>query len=330
MVEDWLRRITREARAGLCDAIIAVFSALSQTLFFFYDWCYAHEWAIRSTQDNTRYWWYQWPLSEVVPWVIDRLNDLAGMVTHFSRTLSEWLWGWINRQYNPDWGWPQLAVSCWWAFWNIEELAGSVGYHIDHWVGELYDRVWALMDQVLDPLGRGIGEAERRVRLGPEKDYNYWGYCRAVTPNVWEAFQLMCSMFGQSLLDRFEAIGWGLLEHVLDPIGYGMCEIICAFYGWDTNIWEALKQSTPNVWEAFLSACRTLKQLLWAQIRNVDNYLWGWITPSIDRLRDDLDNLRNELREFRDDPAGYIWKTLSSTLLKRLENFLNEHWDIPV
>lgn len=326
MVEQWIQERIRWARGLVMGAARWPLSSLSWTAWNFIWWSQAHEGAIHWELDQRRGWANWWPISAIWDWITDRLHELTSWIFHGIREVGEVGVRWVNGLYDPTFGDWTICREIFMAFLTIEEWGAFLGYHIDHWVGELYDRAWAVAGAALEPIGWALAEAQR---LAAGSNYNQWDWIRSISPNVWEAIKLQCQSLGETIWRRITEIDdllLRLLDPALDPLGWGLGELQRRIAGSNYNPWPWIKSTSPSIGAALKTITEAIADTILWRLDVLVDAIYKAINPRLDTL----ERFRDELYDFRRDPASYIWDRLYPTLLKRLEYWLNERWDAPV
>lgn len=304
MFEAYFRQRVREAADWLRAGVNSAMSAVSQVSWNFEMWVHDHEWAVLDTLESWRGWWVPWPLNYAWWWVVDRLKDLNGMLFHAIGEVPLVGRRWVNQQWSDSFGDWEANRHVWAAFSRLEMWAVTIGRHMDGWVKELYDRVWAVFDVALDPIGWAVGECERIIA---RRSWSLWDHFKAISPNYFEALKSMFALLGftlLALLPSLQDILLWVIGPVLEPIGWGICECTRIITDSVHNYWDHWKAISPNNWEALITACRVLGGAL---------HEWHYnLARMIQELRGELDAL---LR----DPGDYILTKLEEVAVWQAE-----------
>jgi phage-related protein len=266
--------------------------------------------------------------------------------------LAAWFW-WASGKIREDFSWFPFGAADW--------LAGGV-----QWLGDLSNAISRGMLWLYEWLSAIDLEgffANFVSTLRTIVTY-YWG---KISWFFVVLYDKVCRVFGDlwdrladflyNLYDRL----WQLAIALWDPISNFFVNLYWrvndfVITWWDrlndffTNLWPWICTTVAdlghkigdfftNLWPWICTTVADLGQRLWNFLTN----LWPWICTTVTNLGQRIDNLftgeqwviigffltagYNFLKGFVTDPLGTIWAIIYPTLLKRIEEWLNEQWD---
>lgn len=276
-MEEWLIQKVHDTRDFITAPIRAILSFGSSFIWGVYwhirDWEVTH----KSHIDKTRDWF---PLPWLLYWLEIVLDGIMWVLT----TSAEEAIRFYFSIYDVDFGDWTINREIWEAFLVIEEWAGAIGKWIDDaWI-EIDKIAWMIIQSALDPVGWALGEVHRLVTGG---DYNAWDWCKAFNTTVWDAIICICTWLGNALWAALKKVPKGieaLINIILDPVGFAVCEVQRRFANSDYNAWGWLKASNPNNWEALKAAFLFLADTVWDWILKLPKTLLNLIGFVFDPL----------------------------------------------